>query len=185
MFCSGGSGSEGSGHGGSVLGRPAALQCWFERGDHRIRPGLAEAQVLHQRLWRTHLEPQQQPAGNAAHGQWGPGVREGAGHHSQLCFLFPVSGFRWAARTAQSRCSRSWSRGSSFRGTWTGRRVGETGHASWSRGPGPDVCGDTSVPPPNPGRIISLSWHPSGTLIAAGMMDMIRIFDASTGEGRF
>lgn len=32
------------------------------------------------------------------------------------------------------------------------------------------------------GRIISLSWHPSGTLIAAGMMDMIRIFDAETGE---
>lgn len=32
------------------------------------------------------------------------------------------------------------------------------------------------------GRIISLSWHPSGTLIAAGMMDMIRIFDAETGK---
>ncbi|XP_068579098.1 U3 small nucleolar RNA-associated protein 4 homolog [Cebidichthys violaceus] len=32
------------------------------------------------------------------------------------------------------------------------------------------------------GRIISLSWHPSGTLIAAGMMDMIRIFDAVTGR---
>lgn len=32
------------------------------------------------------------------------------------------------------------------------------------------------------GRIISLSWHSSGTLIAAGMMDAIRIFDASTGE---
>uniref|UniRef100_A0A3Q3VKZ8 Uncharacterized protein n=1 Tax=Mola mola TaxID=94237 RepID=A0A3Q3VKZ8_MOLML len=32
------------------------------------------------------------------------------------------------------------------------------------------------------GRIISLSWHPSGTLIAAGMMDMIRIFDAKTGH---
>ncbi|KAM6926737.1 U3 small nucleolar RNA-associated protein 4 homolog [Lycodopsis pacificus] len=32
------------------------------------------------------------------------------------------------------------------------------------------------------GRIISLSWHPSGTLIAAGMMDMIRIFDAETGR---
>ncbi|KAF3689278.1 U3 small nucleolar RNA-associated protein 4 -like protein [Channa argus] len=31
-------------------------------------------------------------------------------------------------------------------------------------------------------RIISLSWHPSGTLIAAGMMDMIRIFDAETGQ---
>ncbi|KAM8891989.1 LOW QUALITY PROTEIN: U3 small nucleolar RNA-associated protein 4 homolog [Spinachia spinachia] len=31
-------------------------------------------------------------------------------------------------------------------------------------------------------RIISLSWHPSGTLIAAGMMDMIRIFDANTGR---
>lgn len=33
-----------------------------------------------------------------------------------------------------------------------------------------------------PGRIISLSWHPSGTLIAAGMMDMIRIFDIETGK---
>ncbi|XP_070763784.1 U3 small nucleolar RNA-associated protein 4 homolog isoform X1 [Enoplosus armatus] len=32
------------------------------------------------------------------------------------------------------------------------------------------------------GRILSLSWHPSGTLIAAGMMDMIRIFDAETGH---
>uniref|UniRef100_A0A8C6UT37 UTP4 small subunit processome component n=1 Tax=Neogobius melanostomus TaxID=47308 RepID=A0A8C6UT37_9GOBI len=32
------------------------------------------------------------------------------------------------------------------------------------------------------GRIISLSWHPSGTKIAAGMMDMIRIFDAETGH---
>lgn len=32
------------------------------------------------------------------------------------------------------------------------------------------------------GRVISLSWHPSGTLIAAGMMDMIRIFDAETGH---
>lgn len=32
------------------------------------------------------------------------------------------------------------------------------------------------------GRIISLSWHPSGTLIAAGMMDMIRVFDAETGK---
>ncbi|XP_056908161.1 U3 small nucleolar RNA-associated protein 4 homolog [Takifugu flavidus] len=32
------------------------------------------------------------------------------------------------------------------------------------------------------GRIISLSWHSSGALIAAGMMDMIRIFDANTGH---
>uniref|UniRef100_A0A8C7C897 UTP4 small subunit processome component n=1 Tax=Oncorhynchus kisutch TaxID=8019 RepID=A0A8C7C897_ONCKI len=32
------------------------------------------------------------------------------------------------------------------------------------------------------GRIISLSWHPSGTQIAAGMMDMIRVFDVPTGE---
>lgn len=32
------------------------------------------------------------------------------------------------------------------------------------------------------GRIISLSWHPAGTLIAAGMVDMIRIFDTTTGE---
>ncbi|XP_024138290.1 U3 small nucleolar RNA-associated protein 4 homolog [Oryzias melastigma] len=32
------------------------------------------------------------------------------------------------------------------------------------------------------GRIISLSWHPSGARIAAGMIDMIRIFDAKTGH---
>lgn len=32
------------------------------------------------------------------------------------------------------------------------------------------------------GRIISVSWHPSGTKIAAGMMDMIRIFDTETGH---
>ncbi|KAK7891991.1 hypothetical protein WMY93_023954 [Mugilogobius chulae] len=32
------------------------------------------------------------------------------------------------------------------------------------------------------GRIISVSWHPTGTKIAAGMMDMIRIFDAETGH---
>ncbi|XP_069575492.1 U3 small nucleolar RNA-associated protein 4 homolog [Brachyistius frenatus] len=32
------------------------------------------------------------------------------------------------------------------------------------------------------GRILSLSWHPSGSLIAAGMMDMIRIFDVETGR---
>ncbi|KAK2841753.1 hypothetical protein Q5P01_011953 [Channa striata] len=31
-------------------------------------------------------------------------------------------------------------------------------------------------------RIISLSWHPSGTLITAGMMDMIRVFDVETGQ---
>uniref|UniRef100_A0A3P8S272 UTP4 small subunit processome component n=1 Tax=Amphiprion percula TaxID=161767 RepID=A0A3P8S272_AMPPE len=31
-------------------------------------------------------------------------------------------------------------------------------------------------------RIISLSWHPSGARIAAGMMDMIRIFDTETGR---
>ncbi|XP_028286790.1 U3 small nucleolar RNA-associated protein 4 homolog [Parambassis ranga] len=31
------------------------------------------------------------------------------------------------------------------------------------------------------GRIISLSWHPSGARIAAGMMDMIRIFDVESG----
>lgn len=31
-------------------------------------------------------------------------------------------------------------------------------------------------------RIISLSWHPSGAQIAAGMMDMIRIFDTETGR---
>ncbi|KAM4618414.1 U3 small nucleolar RNA-associated protein 4 homolog isoform 2-T2 [Polymixia lowei] len=31
-------------------------------------------------------------------------------------------------------------------------------------------------------RILSLSWHPSGTMIAAGMMDMIRIFDAQSGH---
>ncbi|XP_031420781.1 U3 small nucleolar RNA-associated protein 4 homolog isoform X2 [Clupea harengus] len=32
------------------------------------------------------------------------------------------------------------------------------------------------------GRILSLSWHPSGTKIAAGMMDMIRVFDVKTGH---
>lgn len=31
------------------------------------------------------------------------------------------------------------------------------------------------------GRVISLSWHPSGSRIAAGMMGMIRIFDIKTG----
>nr|XP_057931377.1 U3 small nucleolar RNA-associated protein 4 homolog [Doryrhamphus excisus] len=31
-------------------------------------------------------------------------------------------------------------------------------------------------------RIVSISWHPSGTCLAAGMMDMIRIFDAETGH---
>ncbi|XP_068595542.1 U3 small nucleolar RNA-associated protein 4 homolog [Brachionichthys hirsutus] len=32
------------------------------------------------------------------------------------------------------------------------------------------------------GRIVCLSWHSSGTLIAAGMLDMIRMFDAETGH---
>ncbi|KAM9854320.1 U3 small nucleolar RNA-associated protein 4 homolog [Aulostomus maculatus] len=32
------------------------------------------------------------------------------------------------------------------------------------------------------GRIISLSWHPSGSRLAAGMMDMIRIFNTETGH---
>ncbi|KAL2093088.1 hypothetical protein ACEWY4_010400 [Coilia grayii] len=32
------------------------------------------------------------------------------------------------------------------------------------------------------GRVMSLSWHPSGTRIAAGMMDMIRVFDVQTGH---
>ncbi|KAJ0069514.1 hypothetical protein NL108_008453, partial [Boleophthalmus pectinirostris] len=32
------------------------------------------------------------------------------------------------------------------------------------------------------GRIISVSWHSSGTKIAAGMMDMIRVFDAESGR---
>lgn len=32
------------------------------------------------------------------------------------------------------------------------------------------------------GRIISLSWHPSGTKVAAGMMDMIKIFDVESGK---
>ncbi|XP_062860851.1 U3 small nucleolar RNA-associated protein 4 homolog [Trichomycterus rosablanca] len=32
------------------------------------------------------------------------------------------------------------------------------------------------------GRIISLSWHSSGTRIAVGMMDMIRILDTETGQ---
>ncbi len=34
------------------------------------------------------------------------------------------------------------------------------------------------------GRIISLSWHPSGSKIAAGMMDMIHIFNVETGKWR-
>ncbi|XP_067245321.1 U3 small nucleolar RNA-associated protein 4 homolog [Chanodichthys erythropterus] len=32
------------------------------------------------------------------------------------------------------------------------------------------------------GRIISLSWHPSGSKIAAGMMDRIQVFDVETGH---
>lgn len=32
------------------------------------------------------------------------------------------------------------------------------------------------------GRIISLGWHPSGAQIAAGMTDMIAVFDAETGH---
>ncbi|XP_034031590.1 U3 small nucleolar RNA-associated protein 4 homolog [Thalassophryne amazonica] len=32
------------------------------------------------------------------------------------------------------------------------------------------------------GRVMCLSWHPSGTLIAAGMIDMIRVFDADSGH---
>ncbi|XP_066541220.1 U3 small nucleolar RNA-associated protein 4 homolog [Hoplias malabaricus] len=32
------------------------------------------------------------------------------------------------------------------------------------------------------GRIVSLSWHSSGTKIVAGMMDMIRVFDTETGH---
>ncbi|XP_064169648.1 U3 small nucleolar RNA-associated protein 4 homolog [Anguilla rostrata] len=32
------------------------------------------------------------------------------------------------------------------------------------------------------GRIVSLSWHSSGTQIAAGMLDMIRIFDVQSGR---
>ncbi|KTG41512.1 hypothetical protein cypCar_00001132 [Cyprinus carpio] len=31
-------------------------------------------------------------------------------------------------------------------------------------------------------RIISLSWHPSGSKIAAGMMDMIQVFNVETGH---
>uniref|UniRef100_A0A671MKR7 Uncharacterized protein n=1 Tax=Sinocyclocheilus anshuiensis TaxID=1608454 RepID=A0A671MKR7_9TELE len=31
-------------------------------------------------------------------------------------------------------------------------------------------------------RIVSLSWHPSGSKIAAGMMDMIQIFNVETGK---
>ena len=32
------------------------------------------------------------------------------------------------------------------------------------------------------GRVLSLSWHPSGTQIAAGTMDMIRVFNVDSGE---
>uniref|UniRef100_A0A8C4ZZD9 UTP4 small subunit processome component n=1 Tax=Gadus morhua TaxID=8049 RepID=A0A8C4ZZD9_GADMO len=31
-------------------------------------------------------------------------------------------------------------------------------------------------------RVLSLSWHPSGTQIAAGTMDMIRVFNVTTGH---
>uniref|UniRef100_A0AAY4DRV7 Cirhin n=1 Tax=Denticeps clupeoides TaxID=299321 RepID=A0AAY4DRV7_9TELE len=34
------------------------------------------------------------------------------------------------------------------------------------------------------GRIISLAWHSSGTKIAAGMIDMIKVFDLDSGELR-
>lgn len=34
------------------------------------------------------------------------------------------------------------------------------------------------------GRIISLSWHPSGSKIAAGMMDMIQVFNVETGHSK-
>uniref|UniRef100_A0A673ME53 U3 small nucleolar RNA-associated protein 4 homolog n=1 Tax=Sinocyclocheilus rhinocerous TaxID=307959 RepID=A0A673ME53_9TELE len=33
-------------------------------------------------------------------------------------------------------------------------------------------------------RIVSLSWHPSGSKIAAGMMDMIQVFNVETGKQR-
>lgn len=32
------------------------------------------------------------------------------------------------------------------------------------------------------GRVLSLCWHPSGARIAAGMMDMIRVFDVQSGH---
>ncbi|KAH0619730.1 hypothetical protein JD844_000674 [Phrynosoma platyrhinos] len=32
------------------------------------------------------------------------------------------------------------------------------------------------------GRILSLSWHPSGTKIAAGSLDLIRVFDIKSGR---
>ncbi|XP_047008751.2 U3 small nucleolar RNA-associated protein 4 homolog [Ictalurus punctatus] len=32
------------------------------------------------------------------------------------------------------------------------------------------------------GRVLSLSWHPSGSRIAAGMVDMIRVFNIETGQ---
>ncbi|XP_076841705.1 U3 small nucleolar RNA-associated protein 4 homolog [Brachyhypopomus gauderio] len=32
------------------------------------------------------------------------------------------------------------------------------------------------------GRIVSLCWHPDGSKLVAGMMDMIRVFDAGTGQ---
>lgn len=53
--------------------------------------------------------------------QGAPGAQTPGG----LIMLSSVSCFRWAVRTAPSRCLKSWSRGFSFRGTWTGRRVGD------------------------------------------------------------
>lgn len=32
------------------------------------------------------------------------------------------------------------------------------------------------------GRILSLSWHPSGTHIAAGSIDYISVFDVKSGD---
>lgn len=32
------------------------------------------------------------------------------------------------------------------------------------------------------GRILSLSWHPSGTQIAAGSIDYISVFDVKSGD---
>lgn len=32
------------------------------------------------------------------------------------------------------------------------------------------------------GRILSLSWHPSGTYVAAGSIDYISVFDVKSGD---
>lgn len=83
---------------------------------------------------------------------------------------------RLASRTEPSSCLRSWGTGSSFRGTWTDRKVKFPQISTAS------VAVKVLTDPVPAGRIVSLSWHPSGSQIAAGMMDVIRVFDTQTGK---